>query len=181
MILYFHNMTCPLLCAFDIEHDAGKLVQFSGLLFKKVGDNLYQLCRNINMYCKTQLSQFITQFTGLTQDFVNKYGVTQEELELTFQNFLADIPLEDVVFFGHGAQQDISVLINNGIPLNGVRYMCTHNIAKKVLERTDHLTVQDIAEECGYIYNAHNAYQDAWATAAIFSYLLKKQGEKDYE
>lgn len=181
MILYLHNMSCPYICAFDVEHDAGKLVQFSGIVFKRIGDGLYQLCRNLNIYHKVTISKFITQFTGLTQDFLNENGVTRSEFINSFQEFLEGIDCEDIMFFAHGAYQDVSVLINNGLPLDGARYMCTHTMAKQILDRADHLTVQDIAEECGYMYAAHDAYQDAWATAVILSYLLKKQGEKDYE
>lgn len=177
MILYFHEMTCPYVCAFDIEHDSGKVFQFSGVMFKRVGDGLYQLCRNINIYARTNISKFISKFTGISQGFLNSYGVSRNEFLNLFIDFLDGIDLDDVVFLSHGAHQDIKILIENEFPIDGAHYMCTYNMAKQILDRSEHLTVGDIAEECGYAFPAHNAYNDAMATAIILSFLLKKRGE----
>lgn len=181
MILYFHEMTCPYVCAFDIEHDSGKVFQFSGVMFKRIGDGLYQLCRNINMYARTNISKFISKFTGITQNFLTSYGVSKKEFIELFEDFIDGIPLDDIVFLSHGAHQDMKILIENDFPLDGAHYMCTYGMAKQILDRSEHLTVGDIAEECGYVFPAHNAYDDAIATAVILSFLLKKRGEMSYD
>ena len=177
MILYFHEMTCPYVCAFDIEHDSGKVFQFSGVMFKRVGDGLYQLCRNINIYLRTNISKFISKFTGITQNFLSSYGVSRKEFVELFEEFIDGIDLDDIVFLSHGAHQDVKILVDNEFPIDGAHYMCTYGMAKQILGRSEHLTVGDIAEECGYIFPAHNAYDDAVATAVILSFLLKKRGE----
>jgi DNA polymerase III epsilon subunit-like protein len=150
-------------------------------MFKRVGDGLYQLCRNINVYTKTNVSKFISAFTGINQGFLNKYGCEPEETIQLFKEFCAGVSLDDILFVSHGAHQDTKILIDNDFPMNGAHYICTHGIAKKVLDRAEHLTLGDIAEECGYLFPAHNAYNDALATAVVLSFLLKRRGEMDNE
>lgn len=181
MILYFHEIVWPYVCVFDIEHDSGKVFQFSGLMFKRVGDGLYQLCRNVNIYTQIEISRFISKFTGISQGFLNHYGQSLVEVIETFNEFRDGIPLDDILFVSHGAHQDIKMLIDNEFPMDGAHYICTHGMAKQILNRAEHLTLGDIAEESGYLFPAHNAYNDALATAFILSYLLKKKGENDDE
>ena len=64
----------------------------------------------------------------------------------------------------------------NGEPIDGY---CTFNNAKRILGRVNHLTLADLAEECGYyLHAAHNAYNDVWAEVAIFTYLKKIEAQK---
>lgn len=174
-------MDWPYICVFDIEHDSGKIFQFSGIMYKRVGEGLYQLCRNINMYANIEVSRFITKLTGITQNFLNHYGANAADFVGGFKNFIGDISLEEILFVSHGAQQDMLLLFENGFPLEGSHYACTYSLAKKVLKRGEHLTLRDVAEESGYVFPAHNAYPDALATASVLSFLLKKKGEKNYE
>lgn len=181
MILYFHEMDWPYICVFDIEHDSGRIFQFSGLMYQRVGDGLYQLCRNVNIYADVTISKFISKFTGISQGFLNNYGAAPQKFIDTFVKFCEGIDLDDVVFVSHGAHQDTKLLVENNFPMDGAHYMCTHSIAKQVLHRSEHLTLGDIAEECGYLFPAHNAYNDALATAIVLSFLLKKKGEIEDE
>ena len=127
------------------------------------------------------ISKFISKFTGVTQNFLMSYGVSKKEFIELFEKFIEGISLEDVVFLSHGAHQDMKILIENDFPLDGAHYMCTYGMAKQILDRSERLTVGDIAEECGYVFSAHNAYDDAIATAIILSFLLKKRGEIENE
>lgn len=52
MIIYFAGQTKPYVLILDVEHDQEKLIQVAGLLFKNVGDSLYQIAKNFNFYIK---------------------------------------------------------------------------------------------------------------------------------
>lgn len=52
MIVYFAGQTKPYVLILDVEHDQEKLIQVAGLLFKNVGDSLYQIAKNFNFYIK---------------------------------------------------------------------------------------------------------------------------------
>ena len=61
----------------------------------------------------------------------------------------------------------------------GVDGYCTFTNARRILGRQNELTLNDIAMECGYyLHNAHNAYNDVWATVAIYTYLKKLEEQQ---
>lgn len=176
-------MTKPYVCVFDLEHDQGRIIQFAGILFKNVGTHLYQICKSINTYIKQPfISDFIAAFSHLDEDFIQEWGVEKTEFLNQMEYFFTDIQKEDVIFISHGVHQDMLILKENDIDLLGCEQECTYELAKKVLPRNNHLTVNDIASECGCVnLGNHNAYGDALTTACILSFLLKKKGELAYE
>ena len=50
MIIKCYNETHPYLVFMDIEFQNKSLIQFSGLLFAKIDDGVYQLMRSCNQY-----------------------------------------------------------------------------------------------------------------------------------
>jgi DNA polymerase III epsilon subunit-like protein len=55
-------------------------------------------------------------------------------------------------------------------------------MSKWILERQNNIKLSDVAQEFGYVVlHEHNAYADAWATAAVYSVLSKLQEEQEYE
>ena len=76
-----------------------------------------------------------------------------------------------------------NMLIENGIDLTtNIDGYCTFTNARRILGRTNHLTLQDIASECGYyLHNAHNAYSDVWATVAVYTYIKKIEEQQKGE
>ena len=88
------------------------------------------------------------------------------------------------MLISHGLKNDRLVLNNAGLVLrrsNGqsVDGYCTFNNGRRILKRQNHLTLEDIANECGYyLHHAHNAFNDAWAEVAVFTYLKKKEYEE---
>lgn len=176
MILYLKNIDSPYVCTFDIEHDQGKLIQFAGILFKKVGNNLYQVCRSINIYMKQTLSSFIQDFVHYEQDFINNYGIDRDSFIKSIDTFFDGIDKKDITISSHGVHQDKIILKDNGINLDGCNVMCTYVLAKNTLGRTKNLSLHDISIECacGNLCE-HNAYGDAFATACVLSYLLKQK------
>lgn len=181
MILFLEGMEKPHICAFDIEHDQGRLIQFAGIIFQNVGGNLYQISRSLNVYIKQPyLSEFISTFSRIDEDFINMYGVELEEAQEQFNSFIDG--LDDILFASHGIFQDSLILKENGIQLGAYDHLCTYELAKRVLDRKNQLSLNSIANECGCMnVGNHNAYGDALTTAYILSFLLKKQGELDDE
>lgn len=181
MILFFNHLEAPYACVFDIEHDQGRLIQFAGLIFKRVGEGLYQVCRNLNVYVKQDITPFFKQFSKITQDFLNQYGVSLEEATALFEQFIQGIEKNEMVFCSHGVFQDSLILERNGIMIKDYPSICTYELAKKVLQRNNHVTVHDLCSESGCVGMAeHNAYSDAFMAACILSFLLK-QGDENYE
>lgn len=54
MIVHFAGQTKPYVLILDVEHDQERLIQVAGLLFKNVGENLYQVAKNFDLYIKQQ-------------------------------------------------------------------------------------------------------------------------------
>lgn len=182
MIIKCYNTNHPYLVFLDLEFNNKTLVQFSGLLFKKIEEGVYQLSRSCNQYITTKVCFPFIEYTNITNGFLHENGVSIEDMkQIIFNDFLANICLKDVLIISHGLKNDRLVLGMNDInltttadgkgPIDGY---CTFNNAKKILMREKHLSAQDLAEECGYyLHHAHNAYNDVWAEVAIFTYLKK--------
>ena len=75
------------------------------------------------------------------------------------------------------------IIYENGLDLTtDIDGYCTFTNARRILGRTNQLTLQDIASECGYyLHNAHNAYSDVWATVAVYTYLKKIEEQQKGE
>ena len=181
MILYFNHLDAPYVCVFDIEHDQCELVQFAGLMFKRVGDGLYQLCRNINLYFKHKASAFFQQFSKISQEFLDTNGLEKTEGLQMLDNFFYGIDKKDIILSSLGVFQDTVILNRNGFATDKFQTLCTYELSKTTMSRRNHLTVRDLCNECGCIGLAdHNAYNDAIMTAFILSFLLK-QGDEQHE
>ena len=182
MIVYFENMTAPYIVVMDVEHDQGKLLQYAGVLFQRVGDSLYQISKSINFYIKRDaVSNFTAYFTHITEKFLQQYGITEEEAVEQFNQFLEDIPHEDIIFVSHGIHQDSMVMQESGLNIEDSPHLCTHRLARTVLCRDKKLKLSDILAEAGLCtVLEHNAYTDALETAWVLSFLLKNGGSKSY-
>ena len=175
----------------DLEFNNRDLVQFAGLLFKKIdSDGTYQLMRSCNQYVTTKVCYPFMEYTNITNSFLESNGISLNDIKsIIFDDFLCDVDLTDTLIIAHGLKNDRLVLIDNGINLSNTidesgRYIpidgyCTFNNGKRILGRDNHLTAADIANECGYyLHHAHNAYNDAWAEVAIFTYLKKVEAQQ---
>ena len=190
MIIKCYNETHPYLVFMDIEFQNKSLIQFSGLLFTKIDDGIYQLMRSCNQYITTKVCFPFMEYTSITNNFLESNGISLKDLqEIVFNDFLGDIGLNEILLISHGLKNDRIVLQENGInlthidenrttPIDGY---CTFTNAKRILNRDKQLSAADIAEECGYyLHHAHNAYNDVWAEVAIFTYLKKiEQQQKE--
>lgn len=186
MIIYAHKTKMPYLLFIDIEFDQSTLVQFAGLLFKSIGDGVYQLARSCNKYVKHKPSYPFTQYTGLNAQFLNEYGESLQEVQDDIQQvFLDGIDLNEVAVISHGLKNDRLILKSNGIDLltsdrGLIRGYCTFSNAKRVLRRHTNLKLSDLCLEFGYSLNgAHSAFNDVWGTVAVYTCLKKLEGEND--
>ena len=189
MIIKTYNENHEYLVFIDIEFNNRELVQFAGLLFKRIEDETYQLMRSCNQYITTRVCYPFMEYTSITNSFLEANGVSLKDVQtIVFDDFFADIDLKDVMIISHGLKNDRLVLLQNGINLSyrddnkrlPVDGYCTFNNAKNILGRENHLTAKDLANECGYyVHHAHNAFNDVWAEVAIFTYLKKVEKQKE--
>lgn len=190
MIIKCYNEKHPWLLFLDIEFDQLQLVQFSGALFKRIDEDTYQLASTITQYVTASVSVYFQDYTRITQDFLAANGIPLDSLkDLIFGEVLKDINMGDLMIISHGLKNDRLVLKENNINFNyynspdgkirPVDGYCTFNNAKRILNREKRLKLEDLAEEAGYYLScAHNAYNDMWATVAVFTFLKKMDYER---
>lgn len=187
MVIKCYNESHNYLLFMDIEFSNRDLIQFCGLLFKWIDDETYQLMRSCNQYVCTQVCYPFMEYTNITSNFLSENGVPLSDVVNFIKNdFLKDIPLNELEIISHGLKNDRLVLQENGLnlstndktgqPIDGY---CTFTNGRRILGRATHLTLSDIAEEAGYyIHNAHNAFNDTWAEVCIFTYLKKLEKQQ---
>ena len=190
MIIKCYNEKHPWLLFLDIEFDQLQLVQFSGALFKRIDEDTYQLASTITQYVTVSVSVYFQDYTRITQDFLAANGIPLDSLkDLIFGEVLKDVDMGDLMIISHGLKNDRLVLKENNINFNyynssdgkirPIDGYCTFNNAKRILNREKKLKLEDLAEEAGYYLScAHNAYNDMWATVAVFTFLKKMDYER---
>lgn len=193
MIIKCYNEHHPYLLFIDLEFfsshkdgvNSNHLVQFSGLLFQWIDDETYQLMRSCNEYVTDKVCYPFVEYTAITTSFLIENGVPLPDMIASIEeDFLKDIPLQEVLVISHGLKNDRLVMLENGLNLSNINGQpidgyCTFENARKILNRKENLTLQDIAEECGYyLHHAHNAYNDAWAEVAVYTYLKKREEQE---
>ncbi len=152
----------------DVEFNQRDLVQFAGLLFQRIGwDGTYQLKKSCNIYITQKVCYPFAEYTNITNNFLAENGVTLEDARtFLIDDVLGDVDLDDLLLISHGLKNDRLILLDNGIELKKsdgkvIDGYCTFNAAKRILERQNHLKLEDLATECGYyLHHAHNAFSD---------------------
>ena len=188
MIIKAYNDNHNYLLFIDLEFNNQNLVQFAGLLFNKIDAETYQLSRSLNTYISQTVCYPFMEYTSITNNFLTENGIPLDDArELIMHDFLKDVPLNELEIISHGLKNDRLVLFNSNInlstyerkPIDGY---CTYNNARRILKRSEHLTLTDLAEEAGYyLHSAHNAYNDVWAEVSVFTYLRKIEKQKGEE
>ena len=188
MLIRCYNEEHPYLLFIDVEFDSNMLVQFAGLLFKWVDKETYQLMKSYNAYVSRSVCYPFMEYTSITNNFLQENGVPLKDLiSYLYDDFLFNIPLDQLEIISHGLKNDRIVLLKNGLNLSyytklNKQYQidgyCTFVNAKRILQRQEHLKLADLCEECGYyLHNAHNAFNDVWGEVAVYTYLRKKEVE----
>lgn len=186
MLVVFKNIEQKNILVFDAEYNEGDLIQFAAILFRKIEKDVYQICKSTNFYVKLEnknINPFIERFTGITDKFLNEYGISLSEAKESIVALLDHV--DDFLLVSHGLRNDRLTLENNEIDFydmpNKIIYpYCTYNNAKRILKRDKKLSLEDIANEAGiFLSNTHNAFDDTWATVAVFSLLCKLDSEEN--
>lgn len=184
MIIRAYNENHKYILFIDLEFvstkEGAQLVQFAGLLFKRIDFETYQLMHSYNFYVTGQVCYPFMEYTSITNNFLAENGIPLKDvITLIDENLVGEISLDEVLLVSHGLKNDRITLEDNGIFFrnskgNPVDGYCTFTNARRILKRTDRLTLTDVCEDAGYyVHNAHNAYTDVWAEVAVFTYLRK--------
>jgi len=190
MIVLFKGIDYPHVLIFDAEYNEGHLIQFAGVLFRRIEKDTYQIEKSLNIYVKLtegKINPFIKDFTGITDSFLAKYGETLADAQKQIQE-LIDFPAGEILVVSHGLANDRMTLVNNGIDFyldkneNEIIGHCTYSAAKEVLKRDKKLSLQDISLESGiFLGNDHSAFHDAVATISVFCLVCKLDEERKNE
>ena len=185
MIVLFKGQKNKNILIFDAEYNEGTLIQFSGLLFKSLDNGLYQISKSLNIYVKLKngrINNFIRAFTGITDEFLDSNGITIKQAQQQIQELL---DVDDLLVVSHGLYNDRQIMLDNGVDMylnsneEEIIGICSYKMAKRILDRDKHLTLKDVAMDAGlFLSNDHNAFDDAWATVAVFSLLNKLEEER---
>ena len=174
MLLYIPNEKHEHLLFFDTEFDNQRLVQVSIIHYQRIiieGVAAYLLEGSINVYIDRNVSEFFINHTGITPEYLKKEGVTQKEAVEIVNKFLWALNNKQTLLISHGVNQDAIILETAGIKINYMEKYCTHNNAKRILQRDKNLKLIDICNDSGYYTDQHDAYMDAKNTVHAFSYL----------
>jgi DNA polymerase III epsilon subunit-like protein len=191
MITLFKGIEYKNVLVFDAEYNEGDLIQFTGLLFRQIEKDIFQIEKSLNIYVKSEIGKsvnpFIEQFTGITNNFLEVYGETLDESIEAIQS-LIDVPAEDLLVVSHGLQNDRQILVGNGVDLyvdkngNEIDSLCTYSAAKRLLGRDKKLNLVDVSADAGFFLSGrHNAFEDAWATVSVLCLMCKLEEERKYE
>jgi DNA polymerase III alpha subunit (gram-positive type) len=171
MIAIFKGIDNSHVLIFDAEYNEGYIIQFSGLLFRRIEEDTFQIEKSINFYVKLpegkEVNYFISDFTGITDTYLNTFGETLEDATQMIYD-LIKIKEDDLLVVSHGLHNDRQTLINNGIDLymdaqeREIDGLCTYSAAKNLLGRDKKLRLEDVAADAGiFLGNNHNAFDDA--------------------
>ena len=191
MISVFKGIKNSHVLIFDAEYNEGHLIQFAGILFQKIERDIYQVKKSINFYVKLpegkEVNRFIRDFTGINDSYLNAFGEDLESAQ-NLINELIDIQEDDLLIVSHGLKNDRQTLLNNDIDLyldrkeREIEGLCTYSAAKRLLNRTKNLRLENVAEDAGiFLGNSHSAFDDAWATVSVFCLVRKLEEEKKNE
>lgn len=181
MIVVFKNIKHQNVLVADLEYDNDGLMQFAGLLFEQVNEkeDMFQLSASFNFFVKKdKVNKYAEKYTGITLKFLQENGIEIEAIKASIESI--DIDLNDTLFVSHGSKNDRMVLKKSGITDLPSHSFCTYKNAKRILNRDKHLKLKDVAVESGFYLGekSHDAFLDAWATVAVFSFLNKIEHQK---
>lgn len=175
-MLYYLKDEHDYILVFDIEFDNFLLVQFAGVLLKKIEKNVYIKYKQLNIYNRCQVSYMFSSYTGISQNFLNENGSPLDSIRDLIENdLLKDIDKTKLLLVSHGITNDLIVLIKNGIDIRGGKdadLFCTFTKSKKIFKKERGYGLETMAMEALYYQiDAHNALDDAMATLSLLSYL----------
>lgn len=179
MIIKCYNTNKEYLLFLDIEFNNLDLVQYAGLLFHRIDDETYQLMRSCNLYITTQVCYAFADYTSITNNFLRENGIPLDSaVDIIENDFLEGVQPNQLMLISHGVKNDCIVLERAGLNIDCDKY-CTFTNARRILQRTDQLSLEALATESGYyLHHAHNAFNDAWAEVSVYTFLRKVEEQE---
>jgi DNA polymerase III epsilon subunit-like protein len=174
LLLYIPNESHKNLVFFDTEFNDRKLIQIAMIIYESFtikGVQTYLLKGSINLYVGNIINSFFTRYTGITEDFLYRNAVSEDEARIALNNFLKGMDNKDTIFIAHGVKQDMELLFSLGVNITQADTFCTYNASKNLLNRDKNLRLIDVCNESGYFAEQHDAYSDAKNVVHAFSYL----------
>ena len=117
MLVVFKGNTKKHILVFDAEYNEGQLIQFSGILFKLMEEDIYQIFKSLNIYVKLEygkINRFIKEFTGITDEYLENFGKDLAEARDSIYKLLDE---EDLLVVSHGLYNDRQTMMNNDIDM----------------------------------------------------------------
>jgi len=174
-IVKFNTLNNEYILTFDTERSEDNLIQFGGILYKRVEKNMYKVHRIDDFIIRNngKPSVYFTRFTGIEYEEVLK-GITKKEAVIRLKDLFPKD--SEILLVGHGVQQDVTALETIfKIPVD-YKMLCTHKTSRTILKDKTKFRLTDIAEYAEYIPKAsHNAYDDAVTTAKVLEFLMRKK------
>ena len=120
---------------------------------------------------KTEMSPFVSNLTGITQDELIKSGKKFTDLAEKAREKIGD-----AVIIGHNIDFDINFLIANGLEnLAENPRIDTHELARILLPEEDSYALEVLTEKYKMSHeNAHRAMSDVQANILFFDFLVEK-------
>ena len=111
MLIKIPNIKEKNIIIFDIEYDHSVLVQLAFLILTNVEPNIFVLHKSFNLYVNSgqTLSNFFTQYTHITPEFLCDNGVDLTVAKTEVMNALLDIDLDDTLIASHGLKNDLDL------------------------------------------------------------------------
>lgn len=175
MQLKLTNVPYQKIVFFDIEYDQNLLVQLAFLILGAKEPSVFELEQSVNIYIKPShaISKFFADYTNITNDYLRHNGVDLPGARSLVDEVLFNVDFSNCLLVGHGIDNDLHILQDTHIPLAKIKNRYdTYEKGKKILQRSNRLTLKDLAAEGGYyMFNEHNAYADAWGVVHAFAWL----------
>jgi DNA polymerase III epsilon subunit-like protein len=184
MILQLQNLNkYKNIILFDIEYDNSSLVQVALLILGAKEPHMFEVQKSLNVYIKQNhlLSPFFVKYTNISDAYLRDNGIDLSGARTLVESVIFDIKPEETLLVGHGIDNDMRLLDICKFPFSRFSNICdTYKRAKKLLKRTNNLTLSDLAAEDGYCsFNEHNAYADTWALLHAFCVINRWENNKN--
>lgn len=181
---WIKNTKAKHLIFLDTEFDNRELIQVAMIAYKQVSEkdsySFYELEGSCNLFINRNVSHFFSNYTGISQNFLHSYGVTQEEVKQRIDFFLKELEINksNCLFISHGIKQDAQILSTIGIVLPPESLCCTYELSKQVLRRNSNLKLSELCMEAGvYSKENHDAFVDCQKNITVFQYLQENSNK----
>lgn len=150
------------------EPDKDSIIEISFVRFKD-GKKIEEVDQ-VLIPDKSELTEFISNLTGITQEEINEKGKDFNEIKE-----LVTEKIGDSIIVGHNIDFDINFLVKNDIPIQNNPRIDTHELARILLPQEKSFALEVLSKKYGFIHDsAHRAMSDVLASKKLFELLCEK-------